>query len=187
MYTAGSDTEFDVEDICQLNEEDDDVSETLHQDAYGDLGKGCGCKDASDDDDDDEIFFVGIKDDNEITDDTVKDYVKSVENLQKNGSTTKETVESFKKAIKALQDFDADAIEKELAKGAKNPKVHSLYVMMHLKEALEKSGFKQIAFQSDATSGSVILKNDKTETYVQMQYSREKGKEGASVKIEQKK
>ncbi|MBY0551259.1 MAG: hypothetical protein K2W95_28520 [Candidatus Obscuribacterales bacterium] len=144
--------------------------------------------------DEDEIFFANCFDDkdkgsdkNEVTDETVKDYTKSLENLEKNKATTKETVESFKRAIKGLKEFDEKAIEKELEKGAKDGKVHSLIVLMHLKEALEKSGFKVIAFQPEKDTGSVVMKNDKTETYIEMQFSREKGKEGALVKIRKEK
>ncbi len=181
MYT-GSETE--IEDASQFEDDDCDASESLRDEVFGSLDRQCGRKENTDEDELDELFFVGLDDEKDsVSDDTVKDYVKSFENMEKNGATNKETVESFKKAVKALQDFDEKAIEKELERGAKDGKVHSLYVLMHLKEVLEKSGFKNISFQSDANSGSVVLKNDKTETYIEMQYSREKGKEGASVKV----
>ncbi|MBX9693136.1 MAG: hypothetical protein K2Z81_12175 [Cyanobacteria bacterium] len=141
----------------------------------------------SQEDEPDELFFADLNDDDKISDTTKKDFLGSMENLRKNGGTTKETVASFQRAIDALKDLDPKAVEKELAAGAKDPNVRSLDVLMHLKEALEKTGFKVIAYQPDQVNGSVVLKNDKTETYVQMQFSREKGKEGASVTIENKK
>lgn len=126
------------------------------------------------------------KEENKVADKTVEDYTKSMETLKQNGGTTSETVDSFKKAVKALKEFDEKALEKELVKGAKDPKVRSLDVLMHLKEVLEKSDFKVISLQPGQENGSVVMKNDKTETYVEMQFSREKGKEGASVKIQDK-
>lgn len=191
MYTE-SNTE--ISNNYFVENEENDVDSNLHSAAYDcctvEKGNNTEKKDEQD-----EVFFGNCFDDkddktsdkNEITDDTVKDYTKSLETQEKNEATTKETVESFKKAIQALKDFDEKAIEKELAKGAKDGKVHSLLVLMHLKEALEKSGFKVIAFQPEKDTGSVVLKNDKTETYIEMQYSREKGKEGASVKIRKEK
>lgn len=188
MYTE-SNTE--INNNYFADSEDDETSSNLHNAAYDCCAAQKG---SSEKETDDELFFVNCFDDkdkdsdkDEVTDETVKDYTKSLENLEKNKATTKETVESFKRAIKGLKDFDEKAIEKELEKGAKDGKVHSLVVLMHLKEALEKSGFKVIAFHPERDTGSVVMKNDKTETYIEMQFSREKGKEGASAKIRKEK
>jgi hypothetical protein len=119
----------------------------------------------------------------EVTDESIKDYSDRMEIMRDNKATNQETVDSFKRAAKALRDFDEKSLQKELERGAKDRNVHSLTVLMHLKEVLEKNGWKKISFQPGAEAGSVILKNDKTETYIEMQFSRKKGSEGADVKI----
>lgn len=188
MYTE-SNTQFTDIDSFDEGYEEDDSEELIGTNLHDDVYSNCSIKkeQAEHNDDDD---FVNCNDDDYkpgVTDETVDSYTKTVERLESNKSTTKETVASFKKAVKALKDFDEKELQKELEAGAKEGKVHSLVVLMHLKEALQESGFKVIAFQPDPETGSVVLKNDKTETYVQMQFSREKGKERASVKIETKK
>jgi hypothetical protein len=177
---AGSDKDLDV---CSFDEDEDlDTIDNLQSDAYDDLEQPKG----NDDSEDEEFFFVNMDDKtakDEVTDESIKDYTKTMETLRDNKATNQETVDSFKRAAKALKDFDADALQKELERGAKDKKVHSLTVLQHLKEVLEKNGWKNISFQPGAEAGSVILKNEKTETYIEMQFSREKGKVGADVKI----
>ncbi len=177
-------TEFDIECGRSNPANLDEVNCNLFDAAYCDFGRAEQPGDQEDDPD--EVFCAPADDEDKVSDTTSKSYIKTMETLRKNGGTTKESVESFKRAIDALKDLDAKKIEKELEAGAKDPNVRSLDVLMHLKEALQETGFKVIAYQPDTTNGSVILKNEKTETYIQMQFSREKGNEGASVKIQNK-
>lgn len=122
----------------------------------------------------------------QVTDETVKGYLKSFENLKDNGAANQETLDAFKKCVKNLQDMDQKALEKELTKAAKDPKVEMMLVAMHLKEVLESSGYKKIASDLQRKEGSFVLKHDASETYITVQYNSNSKKEGASVVIESK-
>ncbi len=127
--------------------------------------------------------IISSGEEDRVSDRSVKDLVGTLEKMLKNGATTKETVDSFKKSTKFLQDLDATGLEGELAKGVKNSKINSLHLLVHLKEALQSSGFKVIGYRADHNEGGFSMKNDKTDTYISVSFSREKGKESAFVQI----
>lgn len=131
-------------------------------------------------------FFGDEPADKQVSDETVKGYVKSFQNLKDNGGANQETLDAFKNSVKNLQDLDAKSLEKELTKASKNPKVEMMLVAMHLKEVLESSGFKNISSDLQRKEGSMVLKHDASETYISLQFNSNKGKEGASVSIERK-
>lgn len=120
---------------------------------------------------------------------TIEDYVKSFENLHKNGACTKETLDAFKETVKSLPTMDAKGLEAALKKAIGDPKVDTALVMQHIKEVLQSSGYIQIdgGAPNKPNEGGLFMKHPKTEVYAYMVYKKDKDKFDARVEIERKK
>lgn len=120
---------------------------------------------------------------------TIDDYVKSFENLHKNGACTKESLDAFKETVKSLPTMDAKGLEESLKKAIANSKVDTALVMQHIKEVLQSSGYIQIdgGAPNKPNEGGLFMKHPKTEVYAYMVYKKDKDKSDARVEIERKK
>lgn len=149
------------------------------------------------DDDDDVLdgrFLIMHRDEKkekapDVPQKTIDDYVKSFENLNKNGACNKETLDAFKETVKSLPKMDAKGLEAALKKAAGDAKVDMPLVMQHIREILKASGYIQIdgGLPDKKNEGGLFWKHPDTEVYVSMQYLRKDGKADARVEVERKK
>lgn len=123
----------------------------------------------------------------DVSQKTIDSYIKSFENLKKNGAANQETLDAFKDVVKPLPKLDQKDLEKALKKAADNEKVDMPLVVQHIREILQSSGFSKRIDGGAAptkTEGGFIVKNPDTEIYIQVSYKREKGKSDVRVDVD---
>ncbi|MFN8657160.1 MAG: hypothetical protein U0105_12545 [Candidatus Obscuribacterales bacterium] len=125
----------------------------------------------------------------DVSQKTIDGYIESFENLKKNGVANQETLDSFKEVVKSLPKLDQKGLQAALKKAAGNEKVDMPLVVQHVREILQSSGFSKRIDGGAAltkTEGGFIVKNPDNETYVQLQYKKEKSGATVDVSIERK-
>lgn len=139
-------------------------------------------------------FLIMHKDEPEarksdVSQKTIDGYIESFTNLKKNGVTNQQTLDAFKDVVKSLPKLDQKGLQDALKKAAKNGDVDMTLVVQHVREILQSSGFsKRIdgGAPLTKTEGGFILKNPDNETYVQLQYKKEKADVTVDVSVERK-
>lgn len=113
----------------------------------------------------------------------VRQQVLLIDSLYKNGSLTRQTVDSFSRAVRHLRDLDPKALESELLAGVKDSKVDTLAIVLHLKELLVRAGWTNVSSRFEPEAGSCFLKDAATGTYILMQYCCDSDTRAAGVDV----